>query len=194
MFPSCLLLFEGNVAAERRARPRSDDCSRNCNGGVRNYSRTGNLGLGLDARYDRCMATPSFEHFEHQADMGIRGFGRTREEAFEQAALALVAVSVPPAPVRERETVHVTCTAPDDELLLFDWLNAVVYQMATRRMAFARFAVRIAGEALVADLFGEPLDVARHQPGVEVKAATAAALQVARLADGTWLAQCVVDV
>jgi SHS2 domain-containing protein len=161
---------------------------------VCNYSRIGNVGLARRPRYDGGMAAPSFEHFEHQADMGIRGFGPTRDEAFAQAALALVAVSVPPASVREAETVHVTCTAPDDELLLFDWLNAVVYQMATRRMAFARFAVRIAGEALAADLFGEPLDVARHQPGVEVKAATAAALRVAQLADGTWLAQCVVDV
>ena len=38
---------------------------------------------------------PSFEHFEHQADMGIRGFGHTRAEAFVQAALALTAVVVP---------------------------------------------------------------------------------------------------
>jgi SHS2 domain-containing protein len=146
-------------------------------------------------RYDRGMpAAPSFEHFEHQADMGIRGLGRSRDEAFEQAALALVAVSVPLETIRQRETVHVTCAAPDDELLLFDWLNAVVYQQSTRRMVFGRFAVRSAGDHLDGELVGEALDLDRHQPGVEVKAATAAALRVAQLADGTWLAQCVVDV
>ncbi len=140
------------------------------------------------------MPAPSFEHFEHQADMGIRGFGRTRDEAFEQAALALTAVLVPPETIVARETVQVACTAPDDELLLLDWLNALVYQMATRRMIFAQFTVRIDGERLEGEMVGEALDVARHQPGVEVKAATAAALRVAQLADGSWLAQCVVDV
>jgi SHS2 domain-containing protein len=140
------------------------------------------------------MPAPSFEHFEHQADMGIRGFGRTRDEAFEQAALALTAVLVPPEAIVAREIVQVACSAPDDELLLLDWLNALVYQMATRRMIFAQFTVRIDGERLDGELVGEALDVARHQPGVEVKAATAAALRVAQLADGSWLAQCVVDV
>ena len=140
------------------------------------------------------MPAPSFEHFEHPADMGIRGFGRTRDEAFEQAALALTAVLVPPEAIVAREIVQVACSAPDDELLLLDWLNALVYQMATRRMIFAQFTVRIDGERLDGELVGEALDVARHQPGVEVKAATAAALRVAQLADGSWLAQCVVDV
>ena len=139
-------------------------------------------------------AAPSYEHFEHQADMGIRGFGRTREEAFAQAALALTAVVVPPESIAPRESVHVTCTAPDDELLLLDGLNAVVYQMAARKMVFGGFEVHREGNRLDGKMDGEPLDVGRHQPGVEVKAATATSLRVARLADGTWLAQCVVDV
>ena len=137
---------------------------------------------------------PSFEHFEHQADMGVRGFGRTCEEAFEQAALALTSVVVPPELVRATETIAVRCAAGDIELLLLDWLSAVVYQMAARKMIFSQFKVRIQGIRLEGELFGEPLDVVRHQPGVEVKAATATSLRVAQLADGAWLAQCVVDV
>ncbi|MBN2576919.1 MAG: archease [Deltaproteobacteria bacterium] len=137
---------------------------------------------------------PRYEHFEHQADIGVRGHGRTREEAFEQAALALTAVTVPPDIVATIECVRVSCVAADDELLLLDWLGAVVYQISARRLVFGRFRVSVAGTRLEGELWGEPLDVARHQPGVEVKAATAAALRVARLADGTWLAQCVVDV
>jgi len=139
-------------------------------------------------------SAPSFEHFAHQADMGVRGYGRTRDEAFAQAALALTAVVVPPETIVARERVCVACEADDDELLLLDWLNAVVYQMATHRLIFGRFQVRIAGMRLAGEMWGEPIDVARHQPGVEVKAATVTALRVARLADGTWLAQCVVDV
>ena len=41
---------------------------------------------------------------------------------------------------------------------------------------------------------GEPIDVARHEPAVEVKAATYAGLKVQRDAAGNWLAQCIVDV
>jgi tRNA nucleotidyltransferase (CCA-adding enzyme) len=137
---------------------------------------------------------PSYEHFEHQADMGVRGYGRTREEAFEQVALALTAVVVPPDIVAIKESVRVSCSASNDDLLLLDWLNLVVYQMSAHKMICSQFEVRIDGNRLEGELRGEPLDVARHQPGVEVKAATATALRVAQLADGSWLAQCVVDV
>ena len=33
-----------------------------------------------------------WEHFAHGADIGVRGYGLSLEEAFEQAALALAAV------------------------------------------------------------------------------------------------------
>ena len=89
---------------------------------------------------------PSYEHFAHQADMGVRGYGRTREEAFEQAALALTAVMVPPDRVARRERVRVSCSGGDDELLLLDWLGAVVYQMSAHRMIFGRFKV-VGGDA-----------------------------------------------
>lgn len=141
---------------------------------------------------------PRYEHFEHQADMGVRGIGRTREEAFEQAALALTAVVVPPERILARVCIRVVCSGADAELLLLDWLGQVVYQMAAQRMVFGRFRVRIdsaGGDAgLAGELWGEPIDQTRHEPGVEVKAATATLLRVAELADGTWLAQCVVDV
>ena len=139
-------------------------------------------------------SVPRHEHFEHQADMGVRGFGRTREQAFEQAALAMTSVVVPPEWIEARKAVTVRCAADDIELLLLDWLNAVVYQMSAHRMIFSQFKVRIEGSRLEGELLGEPLDVARHQPGVEVKAATATSLRVAQLPDGAWLAQCVVDV
>jgi SHS2 domain-containing protein len=137
---------------------------------------------------------PRWEHFEHQADMGIRGWGRTRDEAFAQAALALVAVSIDPALVATREEVQVSCQATDQEMLLFDWLNAVVYEMATRKMVFGQFKVESDGTSLRGTMMGEAVDVARHQPADEVKAATVMCLRVAREPDGTWTAQCVVDV
>jgi SHS2 domain-containing protein len=138
-------------------------------------------------------AVPGWEHFAHDADIGIRGRGRTMGEAFEQAALALTAV-VTDAPVAPREEVRVTCHHDDVGLLFVDWLDAVIYEMAVRSMLFGRFEVAIDGPTLEGILWGEPVDVARHAPACEPKGATLTALHVAREADGVWSAGCVVDV
>lgn len=135
-----------------------------------------------------------WEHFRHEADIGVRGLGPTREAAFAQAALALTAVITDPGRVEAREPVRIVCSAPDDALLFCDWLNALVFEMATRRMLFGRFEVRIDGGRLEATAWGEPVDVGRHRPAVEVKGATYTELDVRPLPGGGWLAQGVVDV
>jgi len=135
-----------------------------------------------------------WEHFPHQADMGVKGVGSSREEAFEQAALALTALTVDPERIKPAEQVHISCEAPDDELLLVDWLNALVFEMSSRRMVFGRFEVHIAGKRLAARAWGERIDPARHAPGVEVKGATYTELRVRQSPEGTWTAECVVDV
>ena len=140
------------------------------------------------------MTAKRWEHFPHEADVGVRGLGATPEEAFEQAALALTAAISNLAAVTPKEMIQLSCEAPDDELLFVDWLNALVYEMATRNMLFSRFEVQLEGKRLDAKVWGEALDVARHHPAVEVKGATYTALKVAQQPDGGWLAQCVVDV
>ena len=135
-----------------------------------------------------------WEHFAHGADIGIRGVGPTKEDAFQQVALALTGVVTDPAAVRPVASVSIACEAPSDELLLVDWLNALVYEMATRRMLFGAYAVRLEDSRLRGTAWGEPVDPARHEPAVEVKGATYTALRVERLEDDHWIAQCVVDV
>jgi len=134
-----------------------------------------------------------WEHFPHAADVGVRGFGPTPAAAFEQAARALTAV-VTHVDVEPSIAVEVRCEAPDLELLLVEWLNAVIYEMAVRRMLFSRFAVRISDTRLDATLWGEPVDVARHAPACEPKGATYTALRVAEELGGFWSAACIVDV
>jgi tRNA nucleotidyltransferase (CCA-adding enzyme) len=137
---------------------------------------------------------PHWEHFDHQADIGVRGCGSSLRAAFEQAALALTAVIVDPLQVADRIPVNIACEAPDREMLLTDWLNALVYQMALRRMLFGRYNVDIEGNRLRATAWGEPIDYSRHRPRVEIKGATYTGLHVGQNADGEWTAQCVVDV
>jgi tRNA nucleotidyltransferase (CCA-adding enzyme) len=135
-----------------------------------------------------------WEHFPHEADIGVRGIGSTKEAAFEQAGLALTAVITDLASVSPVQAVQIVCEDPDEELLLVDWLNALVYDMATRKMLFSRFTVRFNNHSLHATAWGEPIEVARHQPAVEVKGATYTELSVKRDEQGRWIAQCVVDV
>jgi tRNA nucleotidyltransferase (CCA-adding enzyme) len=135
-----------------------------------------------------------WEHFIHVADVGVRGYGPTMAAAFEQAAMALTAVITEPDSVVPRAAVEISCEAPDSEILLADWLNALVFEMATRGMLFGRFEVVIKGNRLTARAFGERVDVQRHSPAAEVKGATLSELEVTQDADGSWHAQCIVDV
>lgn len=134
------------------------------------------------------------EQFPHGADLGVRGVGPTMGSAFEQAALALSAAMTAPSGIRETDSVDIACEAPSAELLLFDWLNRLIYEMAVRRMIFGRFSVQIADGHLTGRAWGEPVDPPRHAPAVEPKGATLTALKVERQPDGAWIAECVVDV
>ena len=135
-----------------------------------------------------------WEHFEHKADIGIRGFGATLAEAFAQCALALTGVITDLALVAPRAAISLSCSAPELDALLLNFLDALLLEMDLKKMLFSRFVVQIADGQLTATAWGEAIEPARHQPAVEVKAATYHSLAVRQLADGAWLAQCVVDV
>lgn len=137
---------------------------------------------------------PRAELFAHGADIGVRGVGPTCAAAFEQAALALTMAVTDPARIAAQTQTAITCEAPNDEFLLLDWLNALIYEMAVRRLVFGRFAVAIDEHRLRGRAWGEPIDRARHAPAVEPKGATLTALKVELNDNGAWLAQCVVDV
>lgn len=139
------------------------------------------------------MSSGRWEHFPHEADMGVRGIGASREAAFEQAALALTAVITDPATVAAEEMVEIECEAPDVELLFADWLNSLIYEMATRGMLWGRFEVTLEGPKLHGRAWGEKVNSDKHRPAVEVKGATYTQLRVKKN-DGDWIAQCVVDV
>ena len=148
----------------------------------------------LMTHMDGLESSGGWEHFPHEADMGIRGFGITKAQAFEQAALALTAVVTDPQQVDSQLERHFTCNAPDDELLLVDWLNAIIYEMACDHMVFGRFNVTITDHHLKAMARGEPVDRIKHEPAVEIKGATYTALSVRKIEGNGWVAQCVVDV
>jgi SHS2 domain-containing protein len=139
------------------------------------------------------MSNAYWEHFEHKADIGVRGFGNTLAEAFEQAAAAMTAVVTDISLLQATTTISITCSDEDNDALLYDWLNALIYEMATRKMLFCKFEVSIEHGKLEAAVHGEAIDIERHQPSVEIKGATYTELAVYKK-EQRWVAQCVIDV
>jgi SHS2 domain-containing protein len=134
-----------------------------------------------------------WEHFSHEADIGVRGIGPTIEAAFTMGALALTSVIADLDNIKPLHEVSIHCTAPDLDLLFVDWLNAIIYEMDTRNMLFSQFEVKIHKFKLQAMIKGETINRSRHLPVVDVKGATYTELKVYQK-DDVWLAQCVVDV
>lgn len=140
------------------------------------------------------VASGSWEHFAHAADLGVRGIGSSLADAFAQIATATIAAVTDPKGVRPEVPVEISCTAEALDDLLYDWLNRLVYEMAIRGMLFSRFAVQIGDGTLDAVAWGERVSPKRHRPAVEVKGATYTGLRVVALPGGDWLAECVIDV
>lgn len=139
-----------------------------------------------------------WEYFPHGADVGVRGYGATLNEAFEMVAVALTSIIASHEKVNPTIDVMVSCAASDIELLLVDWLNAIIYEMDVRGILFSKFDVIIDNPAeklfkLKATISGEIINREKHQLGVDVKGATYTELKVAHQ-NNYWIAQCVVDV
>jgi SHS2 domain-containing protein len=135
-----------------------------------------------------------WEHYDNDKALGVRGFGATKAEAFEQAALAMTAALADPARVVPAEKVLIQCQAPSDDELFTQWLAALAREMGERRMLFSRFEVWFDGDRLSAHAWGEPLNAERHRPAVKLRGESqTGTLRVARHGDG-WLAQTLLSV
>ncbi len=135
----------------------------------------------------------TFEIFEHRADVGIRGLGKTLEEAFEDAAVAMFSVMVDLDTVRPVETFELEVSASDEEALFVEWLNELLSLADLNGAVFSKFEVEISGSCLKGRAAGEKWDLKRHEPKTEVKAATYSSLLV-KNENGSYVAQCIVDV
>ena len=136
----------------------------------------------------------AWEHFHHQADIGIRGIGHSLEQAFEEGAMALIAVICSAEKVQPQESIEIECEANEKDFLFADWINALIYEMDIRKMLFSRFEVGIKNHKLKAKVWGEKANPDKHEFAVEVKAATFMELKVFQDKQNHWVAQCVVDV
>jgi SHS2 domain-containing protein len=135
-----------------------------------------------------------FEVFEHTADLGLRIRAADRAGLFVEAARGLFSVLVAnPQDVRGVEQRTYQIQGDEDDYLLFDWLNELLYTFDTEHLLLAEFDVEFRENGLLAVCRGEPADPARHDLDHEVKAITYHGLRVDHDDDG-WFAEVIVDI
>ncbi len=140
-----------------------------------------------------------YEFLEHEADIGIRAWGKTLEKAFAQGGKALFDIMVDRKKIEKKECVNIECEARDIPALFVEWLNKLLSQADINKMVFRDFKVtsiepfgydlyKLKGQA-----FGEKLDPEKHAIKVEAKGATYFGLKY-EFKDGDHYLQCVIDV
>lgn len=143
-----------------------------------------------------------FKVIEHTADIGIRVSGKTLEELFENAAYGMFAQLTDIDKVQPKEKITVKVQGYDQESLLVNWLNELLYLSATKKMFFSQFKIKsisakVAEEEspqraqkteepmrLLSWVRGEKIDCKKHLCHLEIKAATYHNLKITRGKEG----------
>ncbi|QLC50672.1 archease [Methanolobus zinderi] len=138
-----------------------------------------------------------FEYLEHTADAKFRAYGKTLEEAFENAAFAMFNVMIDTDTVENKVSQEIELSSEDIEALLFNWLSELLFVFEVETMVFGNFIVdRVeednGGCRIYAKAIGEDIDLSRHKFDTEVKAATYNDMKVEKTPQG-WMIQATVD-
>jgi len=137
--------------------------------------------------------TGRFELVDHTGDLGVRVFGESLSQLFEQAAHALTFILTEPETLRLKETRKITLEAKTDEELLITWLNELVYLFETKGLLFKTYDVlAVHDHRLEALAQGESYVEGRHPIKTTVKAATYHQLKIEHH-QGVWTAQVIFD-
>jgi SHS2 domain-containing protein len=136
--------------------------------------------------------TASYEILEHTADAGIIARGPTLESVFAAAAEGMYSLMVDLTSVREGLRRDVDTGGADAEHRLSNWLLELLLLTEVENLVFRRFQVRIDGERVRGEAFGEELDEARHEIRGMVKGVTRHMLAVEQMNDG-YVARVVFD-
>lgn len=139
----------------------------------------------------------SYEFFDHQADVGIVGTGKSYAEAFQEAAKAMFEVMCELKLVKQTKSIGIDAVAENRAELFIEFLNELLAQKDIEDMLFSKFEVEITktknGYKLAGKARGETLDAKKHHLETEVKAASYSQLKVWK-ENGKYKARCVVDV
>lgn len=137
-----------------------------------------------------------FETFEHTADIGLRAYGKSLEEAFENAAYGMFKIMYSKLEeVKPKLSCDIECEGYDIESLFVEWLNTLLYKSSSSNIVFSHFVIKeldLKKCSLIAVVKGEKFNK-RFLPQLEVKAATYSQLKVVK-EKNVYIVQCVLDI
>ncbi len=120
-----------------------------------------------------------FEIIDHTADVGIVAYGSDLKEAFANTAYGMFSLIAELEGVGEGFCREIDLQAPDQETLLVDWLNELLYIFDVDHVILSRFDITdLNQKRLRANVYGEQIDTLRHQLKGAVKAATYHSLKI----------------
>jgi len=129
---------------------------------------------------------------EHTADIGLIARGRDLSEAYASAARGMFAIITDLRKIRLRQSVTICINEQNQETLLFEWLNRLLYYFDTQGIILRSFKVGLAvPNRLTAVCRGETYDPDRHIIKTGIKAATFHKLSVQA---GTGTVRVIFDV
>ena len=118
-----------------------------------------------------------FEFLEHTADIYIVAYGKTLEEAFENAALATFEVMTDTEKIKAKSRDMVDVEGFDHKALLYNWLETLLVKFETTENLYSKFTVKKIRKTdscykLEAIIQGEKFNPEKHPSKVGVKAVT----------------------
>ena len=118
-----------------------------------------------------------FEFLEHTADVFIRAHGKTMEEAYENAALAMFETMTDSEKIAQIQEQTLEVEAEDQYALLYNWLEALIVKFETENILYSKFQISDWKETaetfkFKAKVWGEKFDSQKHPQKVAVKAIT----------------------
>jgi len=143
------------------------------------------------------MERPFYKFLDHTADVFFVAKADTLPELFEQCALAVGETMVDIHKVSPKQTVKILGEDKNVETLLYDFLDEIVFFKDYKQLLFSKFKITIEEKEgkyfLTCLASGEKLDLARHDPKVDVKAITMHEFEVKKLDKG-WQANVIIDI
>ena len=122
----------------------------------------------------------TYEIVEHTADVGLKAFGKTLAEAFENVAKGMFDIITDNSEVESVGQYDIVLEAPDLEQLLVDWLSELLFLNTSKNLVFGFFKIELDDKKnhLRAHVFGDKFTTTKYKIGVEIKAVTYHMLKV----------------
>jgi len=135
-----------------------------------------------------------YDFINHTADLGIKVWGKSLKNLFENTAYSMFDILTELDKVKETSLIKVKIGSGELEELLADWLRNLLYQFNGEGYLLREFNIEeISKKGLKAKVGGEKLDLSRHSLKTEIKAVTYHGLEVKKTGQG-WEAQVIFDV